>query len=1706
MGLLTVPIKAAKVTVGAALLGGDAALSATRTVSGAVADAVGAPLPAASALVSDVAGVVVEAFAGPPMRRNSTCGDDRWIEVRGLDGPDADRIARAVLGAVEETPGVVSAVINPALARVIVNVDSGGPTALDLVDLVATAEASVIGSRAEGQTPGVPPSSLPGDDAVLIARLVGLSTAAAGLVASAGVKVFGVGGINRALTAPVALASYTPAIRHRVEDRLGRDAGELVFVLLSSVTHALGASPGGMVVDTTIRAMLAAEAANSRRAWQRHEQTLSRQAFKTGGIATARAPRPHYVDQTGIGATYADRAMLASLGAAAVVGVTTRDLDQAGAAALATVPKASRSMRESFACALTRGLAGKHDSLVLRPVAVRLLSTVDTVLIDPRALYSDELTVTRVEGVTPKDRDRAWEAARAALAAGLLTPGWHELTDIPETDGVEGTALISPLRDPYASALVTEARRVGVRVISLDDDGLRSLGQGFDDLKPFVGSIDDSMKQALDDLNEAGASVAVVTTDIETSTLPGAVVIGVWHEDSAPPWGADILVPDLAATWRLLHALPAARKAVQKGIELSASGSVLGALMLIPGVVGNGPGTSVDLAALAALWSGYRLGAAVFDDPLPHPEPGYDWFALPGDEVRHLLPRPEITQLVTTDEESSPIPVPLRPLAAVAGGAWHTVSELVGAIKEDLDDPITPILMTGAAATALLGSPLDAVLVGGVLLLNTAIGAEQTVHAERVLNDMLVGQEPLARRIVGPAPGGTVDEVSAGALRPGDLIRVSSGEVVPADARILSAESVEVDESALTGESLPVPKSTAATPGAPMAERSGVLYSGTTMIAGSAVAVVTSVGAGTQMNRASAMTARKARKVGLQAQLSDITRQALPWTIAGGGAVGILSLLRGTPLKEAVSGGVAVGVAAVPEGLPLVATLAQLAASRQLTSADVLVRNPRAVEAFARLDVVCFDKTGTLSENRLAVTTVRPVGATSESAVLGAAVHTVTPAKGKHFDHATDAAVSAAAAEIGVVPGGTAAHLPFQSDRPYAAGIIGNTLSVKGAPEAIFAGLAYGTDDMRAALDEMTAQGLRVLAVAERTLTTAQIAAAAADQDILADLCTAELTPLGLIGIADTLRPAARPLIEELRRRDIGIRLITGDHPVTARVIAADLGLAVGDDEVMTGSEWEILTTEGRSAAVKRCQVFARMAPEHKVQVVQALEEADLVSAMVGDGANDAAAIRAATVGVGLVASGSDPARTAADVLLLDGQIGALIKAIDEGHQLWRRVQASVSMLVGHSLGEVAFGLISSVVNGQPALSARQILLVNLLTDAFPGAALAVSQQVGDGSADFDEKTLWRGIYAHAASTTVGSTLAWSLASSGSTASPQRAATVGLLGLVGTQIAQIVSESHGKLVVMTSVGTFAMMAGVISTPGLSQLFGCTPVGPVGWGQAALGVAAAMAVGRATPEALEEIGEWLRTHVEKNTDPGDTESAVQAANGLSEILRRFLVDDQDTGTDEQRVDTADRRREQTSAGVDQRVGSHRASDLSHVGQPNRTDVDKSPTEKENPVLSSARGFVESHRDLSQLVAEADKISIQLPGIGRVGVPGPDKLAFYGALGLLAALGVIEWPVAVAVGLGHAVSTNRLENRVEHAEAEVEELAEDLAEVEEIADEMAEQLAIAPASVRRVAATKAPVKKASARKAPAKKAPAKKAAATKAPAKKSVATAD
>jgi H+-transporting ATPase len=229
---------------------------------------------------------------------------------------------------------------------------------------------------------------------------------------------------------------------------------------------------------------------------------------------------------------------------------------------------------------------------------------------------------------------------------------------------------------------------------------------------------------------------------------------------------------------------------------------------------------------------------------------------------------------------------------------------------------------------------------------------------------------------------------------------------------------------------------------------------------------------------------------------------------------------------------------------------------------------------------------------------------------------------------------------------------------------------------------------------------------------------------------------------------------------------------------------------------------------------------------------------MVGDGANDAAAIRAATVGIGVAARGSDPARTAADVMLLDGRVSALLDALEEGRKLWLRVQSAVCVLLGGNAGEVAFAIIGSAITGRSPLNTRQLLVVNMLTDALPAAALAVSEPNGHTNSagrGLDQSALWRTIGVRGATTAAGATLAWTLASF--TGRPRRASTVALVALVATQLGQTLLDSRSRLVVVTAIGSLAALAALVSIPGVSQLLGNTPLGPVGWAQA-LGSAAA----------------------------------------------------------------------------------------------------------------------------------------------------------------------------------------------------------------------------------------------------------------------------
>jgi magnesium-transporting ATPase (P-type) len=480
---------------------------------------------------------------------------------------------------------------------------------------------------------------------------------------------------------------------------------------------------------------------------------------------------------------------------------------------------------------------------------------------------------------------------------------------------------------------------------------------------------------------------------------------------------------------------------------------------------------------------------------------------------------------------------------------------------------------------------------------------------------------------------------------------------------------------------------------------------------------------------------------------------------------------------------------------------------------------------------------------------------------LRCAAHAAPVSNGGPQAHATDVAIVEAAgatkgadgASYGSNSTAPTAHLPFRSGRSFSASVTGRELSVKGAPEVVMAACGDVDSTTGHIVAELAAGGLRVIAVAQRRLTPQQAQAIKDNPDDISEFCKDGLTLAGFLGLSDTPRPEAAGLLANLRQQEVGVKLITGDHPITAKAIAEELGLSVTAEQVISGSEWDSLSRKDQERVVTERVIFARMTPENKVQVVQTLEAAGVLCAMVGDGSNDAAAIRAATVGIGVVAGGSDPAHMAADVVLVDARIEGLLHAIEEGRQLWQRVQAAVSVLLGGNAGEVLFAIIGSAVTGTSPLNTRQLLLVNMMTDALPAAALAVSKPSGPvdpGVRGADQPALWRAVAIRGVTTAAAATGAWVLAGVTGPPLPRRASTVALVALVGAELGQTLLESHAPLVVLTAVGSLGVMGTLISIPVVSQLLGCTPLDPLGWAQA-LGAAGAATVAIAVLNAVSE---------------------------------------------------------------------------------------------------------------------------------------------------------------------------------------------------------------------------------------------------------------
>jgi H+-transporting ATPase len=1406
-----------------------------------------------------VADVASEFLGGRRSRRCWAGETSCWIEVRGLTDSD-ERLGAIVVQKLQALPHVQWVKLNYPLSRVVVRTEEAAESLSDLCDVVAAAEEQAAEDAKE-----MPRSAdLPADAILLAASVTAAATSAVGLSVTLAGRLLLLPRLPVGLTAAVTLVDYQPRLRRLVEDRLGPEAADAALAFAASVTYTLTQAPASLAVDLCMHLARAAETHAAALAWERSERELAQRAECRDGIEASARPRPL---PPGPVERHADRSGIAQGLGAAIIGLATASLDAAATAAVVAAPKASRTSREAFAATLGRGLADRHGVLPLKSAALRRLDRVDTVIIDPRALCNDELRVGRIRDVADKNRAAAWQWAQHEIDCGAIGPGWHTVP--ANGQRATGEVLVRNANHPLASPMLREARRGGSEVISLDTDSLDELRSAFDALHPLEGAVDEDLAGLVNRMQQDGRTVAVVSCAAAQAVADADVGICIGAGPAA--WHAHLIADDLEGVWRILHALSAARRASERGVEIAVGASLLGALLMIPGVRGRGPGP-VTAGAGAGAWTGYSLARGVLKTASPPEETTREWHALSAEQVRRLLPTPQPpmrtdpkSRLSASASAATSIALP------VMEALQRNVFEFAAAMRDELSDPLTPVLAVGSAASAVLGSPADAVLVGSVLVGNAALAATQKLRAERLLRRLLAVQDPPARRVIG---GHHYETVDAGKLRPGDVIEVRPGEVVPADARLVEAVDLEVDESSLTGESLPVAKQVEATPAVPVAERACVVHGSTTVVAGTAVGIVTAVGAQTQARRAMQGPGSRGSSVGLQSQLRDLTDRAWPVSVAGGGLVTMLGLVRGGGLRQAVSSGVAVSVAAVPEGLPLVATLAQQASARRLTRLGVLVRSPRSVEALGRVDVVCFDKTGTLSENRLRVTRVEPAAGVSDEGVLIHA-HRATPqTNGDRHEHATDVAVVEAAEQLedsSIVAG---AHLPFRSGRPFSASIHGRELSIKGAPEVVLPACVDGGPRVQRQVQKMAADGLRVLTVGRRVLSEKQAAAARADTDVFGELCTEGLQFTGLLGLSDTPRPDAAGVLKGLADAEIGVRLITGDHPVTATAIAMELGMPVSEDQVISGSQWEGLARREQEEAVQQRVVFARMSPEHKVQIVETLERMGRVCAMVGDGANDAAAIRAATVGIGVAARGSDPARTAADVMLLDGRIRSLLDALEEGSRLWRRVQAGVAVLLGGNAGEVAFAILGTALTGRSPLNTRQLLLMNMLTDALPAAALAVSQpsEPSNGHRGPDEAQLWRTVAVRGATTAGAATTAWALARV--TGTRRRASTVALVALVSTQLGQTLIDSRSPLVVATAAGSLVVLGGVISTPVVSQLLGSTPLGPVGWAQALGTAAAATSVAAIAPKLFGSSGQSSMS-----TTPTRQSTAYNSRNGV-----------------------------------------------------------------------------------------------------------------------------------------------------------------------------------------------------------------------------------
>ena len=641
----------------------------------------------------------------------------------------------------------------------------------------------------------------------------------------------------------------------------------------------------------------------------------------------------------------------------------------------------------------------------------------------------------------------------------------------------------------------------------------------------------------------------------------------------------------------------------------------------------------------------------------------------------------------------------------------------------------------------------DAIIILSILIVNAVIGVFQEAKAEKSLDALEKLSAPHCKVI----RDGETRIIESRELVVGDIVIIETGDNVPADLRLIESVNLKIQEAALTGESVPVEKDAEAVlpEDAPIGDRINMAYSSCSVTYGHGKGVVTAIGNQTEVGKiASMIQAVPDMRTPMQIRLDKLGKTLAIICLAVCIVIMVIGLCYGRNLLEMFMTAVSLAVAAIPEGLPAVSTVVLALGVQRLAKQNAIVRNLPSVETLGSTTVICSDKTGTLTQNKMTVTHIYAAGnltdTTADSPVINEllkmsvlANDAVLGTDGQSIGDPTETALIDAGLKYSidkdalktVMP--RIAEIPFDSERKLMTTVHQNNdedflVAVKGGLDELLVNCTRINDgtsirpitekdieDIHKANMEMASQALRVLAVGYKTISELPVtfAPATIEKDFIF---------LGMVGMIDPPREEAKEAVRRCKEAGIKPVMITGDHKITATAIAKSLGIITTGDCVLTGTDVEMMSDEQLKEMAGNVAVFARVAPEHKVRIVNAFQSRGNVVAMTGDGVNDAPALKLADIGVAMGITGTDVAKEAADVVLTDDNFATIVSSVREGRRIYDNLMKSIQFMISTNLGEIVLLLIAVLANLDMPLLPIQLLFINLVGDSLPSLALSV--------------------------------------------------------------------------------------------------------------------------------------------------------------------------------------------------------------------------------------------------------------------------------------------------------------------------------------------------------------------------------------------------